>query len=145
MCLRTLSMKSERTILAHLWKDTRTGEWYCSGQPFGPSPGSSISLLRFSASEEVDQDLVEGTEETSVESASGIRETMEFKFCCNSTRIALSSSISRRVKGLVPSWIFRIRRTAPIELILDFLCHYFALIKTYEPSYTFPGLPDSIR
>ena len=52
-----LSMNSESKILAHLWNATRTGEWYCSGQPFGPSPGSSVSLDLVSTGEREEKDM----------------------------------------------------------------------------------------
>lgn len=44
----TLSMNSDIKILAHLWNATRTGEWYCSAQLDGPSPGNSVSFDRVS-------------------------------------------------------------------------------------------------
>lgn len=108
-------MKRDMRILAHLWKDTRTGEWYCSAHPLGPSAGSSV---RESACEDKDHDLVDDTgDEVSSEFASGIRLMIEFSLYCRSTNIDLSSSMSLRVTGFVPSWIFMIRRTAPAGLL----------------------------
>lgn len=49
-------MNNERSILAHLWKATSVGEWYCSGQPDGPSPGSSVLLVLTSTGEREEKD-----------------------------------------------------------------------------------------
>lgn len=100
----TLSIYKDRIIRAHLWNETRTAVWYCSGQPLGPSPGSSVSVERASTGDlDIDSPRPDDTEGLPVGKPSGILFTIEFSFSCRSRRIARNSSISLRVRGLVPS------------------------------------------
>lgn len=75
----TLSMYSNKMILAHLWNEEWTGEWYCSGQPFIPSPGTSFSVDQASAGDlAMDKARPEDVEALSVAVPSGILSTIDF-------------------------------------------------------------------